>query len=372
MKFRCEREALAEALSTASRATSGRSAALPVLTGLRLEVTGDRLSITGSDLDLTIQASLEVGGEVDGGTVVPARLTSDIVRSLGSGKVEVEASADDVTISNGRSNFTVRPLSFDDYPKVGGATGTSVTLPSVEFGDALRQVVKATSNDEQRQVLTGVLMTAEADGLRMVATDSYRLAVRDLIGQNVLAAGQKVLVPGRALTELQRLVNGGDEVVMRLGEREAGFEVGNTRLTTRLIDGEFPDYKRLVPPSMANTLTVEREVLLDALRRVKLLAKDQSTPVRLSLGGDTLRLTAITQDVGNASEEVDATYVGTDLVIAFNPEFLIAGVEVCAGQLVVLTTNEPGKPAVLRGATPDGTVTDYLYLLMPVRVPETK
>ena len=193
-----------------------------------------------------------------------------------------------------------------------------------------------------------------------------------LFRSNVLAAGQKVLVPGRALNELQRLVNGGDEVVMRLGERDAGFEVGTTRLTTRLIDGEFPDYKRLVPPSMANTLTVEREVLLDALRRVKLMAKDQSTPVRLSLGGETLRLTAITQDVGNASEEIDATYVGTDLVIAFNPEFLIAGVEVCAGQLVVLTTNEPGKPAILRGATPDGTVTDYLYLLMPVRVPEHK
>ena len=150
-----------------------------------------------------------------------------------------------------------------------------------------------------------MLLTAEDDGLRMVATDSYRLAVRDLAGQQVLGADQKVLVPGRALNELQRLVGGGDEVTMRLGERDATFEVGTTRLTTRLIEGEFPNYRQLIPASHPNTLTVEREPLLEAIRRVKILAKD-ATPVRLQMSGDTLRLTAITQDVGNATEELDA------------------------------------------------------------------
>jgi DNA polymerase-3 subunit beta len=364
VKFRCEREVLAEALATAGRAATGRTGALPVLSGLRLELHGEQLTVTGTDLDLTIQLSLGVGGERDGGVVLPARLAADIVRSLGAGKVEVASDGEEVSISNGRSQFSVRPLSFDDYPKLASPVNTSVTLPSAQFGDALRQVVRAASTDEARPILTGVLMAAEADGLRMVATDSYRLAVRDLAGQQVLAADQKVLVPGRALTELQRLVGNGDTVTMRLGDRDATFEVGTTRLTTRLIEGEFPNYRQLIPASHPNTLTVEREALLEAIRRVKILARD-ATPVRLQMGGDTLRLMAITQDVGNASEELDSQYSGTDLTVAFNPDYLAAGVEACNGESVSLSTLDALKPAVVRGVGND----DYLYLLMPVRVP---
>ena len=364
MKFRCEREALAEALATAGRAATGRSGALPVLSGLRLELRGSTLSVTGTDLDLTIQLSLEVGGEVDGGVVVPARLAADIVRSLGTGAVDVVFEGDDVSISNGRSHFTVRPLSFDDYPKLASSVSSSVTLPAAQFGDALRQVVRAASTDEARTILTGVMMAAEGDGLRMVATDSYRLAVRDLAGQQVLSADQKVLIPGRALNELQRLVGNGDEVTMRLGDRDATFEVGATRLTTRLIEGEFPNYRQLIPASHPNTLTVEREPLLEAIRRVKILAKD-ATPVKLQMGGDTLTLKTITQDVGNAVEELDALFDGTELTVAFNPDYFAAGVEACQGDSVTLSTIDALKPAVLRGSAN----TDYLYLLMPVRVP---
>jgi DNA polymerase-3 subunit beta len=198
----------------------------------------------------------------------------------------------------------------------------------------------------------------------MVATDSYRLAVRDLAEHQVLGADQKVLVPGRALSELQRLVGAGEELTMRLGDRDATFEVGDTRLSTRLIEGEFPNYRQLIPTSHPNTLTVEREPLLEAIRRVKILAKD-ATPVRLQMGGDTLRLTAITQDVGNASEELDATYEGTDLTVAFNPEYFASGVEACSSDSITLSTLDALKPAVVRGVGND----DYLYLLMPVRVP---
>ena len=318
MKFRCERESLAEALSTAGRAATGRTGALPVLSGLRLELVGDRLSITGTDLDLTIQLTLAVGGDGDGGVVLPARLAADIVRSMGAGKVEVAVDGDEVSISGGRSQFSVRPLSFDDYPKLATPTTSSVTLPAAAVGEALRQVVRAASTDEARPILTGVLLTAENGGLRMVATDSYRLAVRDLADHQVLGVDQKVLVPGRALNELQRLVGGGEELTMRLGDRDATFEVGETRLSTRLIEGEFPNYRQLIPASHPNTLTVEREPLLEAIRRVKILAKD-ATPVRLQMGGDTLRLTAITQDVGNASEELDATYEGTELTVGSRP-----------------------------------------------------
>ena len=364
MKFRCEREALAEALATAGRAATGRTGALPVLSGLRLELVGNTLSVTGSDLDLTIQLSLEVGGDADGGAVLPARLAADIVRSLGSGAVDVSVDGDDVSISNGRSQFTVRPLGFDDYPKLATPVNSSFTLPAAEFGDALRQVVRAASTDEARPILTGVMMAADDKGLRMVATDSYRLAVRDLIGQQVLSADQKVLVPHRALNELQRLVNGVDQVTVRLGDRDATFEVGNTRLTTRLIEGDFPNYRQLIPPSHPNVLTVEREALLEAIRRVKILAKD-ATPVKLQMGGDTLRLTAITQDVGNAVEELDAQFSGSELTVAFNPDYFAAGVEACQGDAVTLSTLDALKPAVVRGVGHD----DYLYLLMPVRVP---
>lgn len=364
VKFRCERDVLAEALSTAGRAATGRTGTLPVLSGVRLELVGDTLTVTGTDLELTIQLEATVGGERDGGVVLPARLSADIVRSLSAGKVDVAVDGDDVQISGGRSQFAVRPLSLDDYPRLAAPASSAVTLPSTQVGEALRQVVRAASTDEARPILTGVLLTAEADGLRMVATDSYRLAVRDLPGASVLGADQKVLVPGRALNELQRLIGTASELTLRLGERDATFEVGTTRLTTRLIEGEFPNYRQLIPASYPNKLTVSREALMEAIRRVKLLARD-ATPIRLQMTSDSLRLTAITQDVGNAVEELDARLEGNELTVAFNPDYFAAGVEAMTTDDITLETLDALKPAVLRGVDRP----DYLYLLMPVRVP---
>lgn len=363
MKFRCERDTLAEALSAAGRAASGRNA-LPVLSGIRLELAGSRLTVTGTDIDLTIRLEVEVGGEVDGVTVLPARLAADIVRSLGDGAVVFDGTGDEVQISGGRSQFTVRPLAADDFPRLGTPAEHGVSIATDLFGEALRQVVRAASTDDARPILTGVLLTAEADGLRLVATDSYRLAVRDLPGANVLSADQKVLVPGRALSELQRLLGAGDTLTLRLGERDATFEVGDTRLSTRLIEGEFPNYRQLIPQSLPNVLTVAREPLLEALRRVKILARD-NTPVRLAMESDHVQLTTIMQDVGNAVEELDAAMSGDTLTVAFNPDYLASGVEAIGADEVTIETNDALKPAVVRGVGID----DYLYLLMPVRVP---
>jgi DNA polymerase-3 subunit beta len=364
VKFRCEREILADALTTAGRAASNRSGTLPVLSGVRLDVADGRLTVTGTDLELTIRLSVPVHVDKEGSAVVPARLVGDIVKALPPGAVDVTVTDDEMLISAGRSQFAVRPLSLSDYPAQAETDAAPVTLSSQQVGDALRQVVRAASTDDARAVLTGVLMASEDDGLKMVATDSYRLAVRDLPQSTLLAAGQKVLVPGRALAELQRVLSADAELSVRLGAREAVFEVGGTRLSTRLIEGEYPNYRNLLPSSYPNRLTVGREALLEALRRVKILAQD-STPVRLALGGDTLRLTAITQDVGNAHEEVDATYEGTEMTVAFNPDYLTSGVEAVEGDEVTLSTLDPMKPAVLRGVGHD----EYLYLLMPVRVP---
>jgi DNA polymerase-3 subunit beta len=364
VKFRCEREILADALATAGRAATSRTGTLPVLSGVRLDASGDRLTVTGTDLELTIRLSVPVHGERDGSAVVPARLVADIVKALPAGAVDVVLGDDEMSISAGRSQFSVRPLSLADYPAQTVTDADPVTLDSGQVAEALRQVVRAASSDDARAVLTGVLLAAEDDGVKMVATDSYRLAVRDLPQSAMLSSGQKVLVPSRALNELQRILGGSDSLVVRLGAREAVFESGATTLTTRLIEGEYPNYRNLLPSSYPNTLTVEREGLLEALRRVKILAQD-STPVRLALGGETLRLTAITQDVGNAMEEIDAAYAGAEMTVAFNPDYLSAGVEAVEGDEVSLATLDPMKPAVLRGVGHD----DYLYLLMPVRVP---
>lgn len=365
MKFRCEREILAEALSTAARAATTRSSTHPVLSGLRLDLAGDQLTVTGSDLELTIRLQVAVGGDVDGSVVVPARLLADIVKSLPAGAVELILQDDELAISAGRSQFSVRPLALSDYPVQLESDIEAVSFASAQMGDALRQVVRAASTDDARPVLTGVVLVAEDDGLKMVATDSYRLAVRDLPPTSILEAGQKVIVPGRALRELERLLDD-DELHIRLGEREVVFEVGPVRLTSRLIEGDPYDYRKLLPPSYPNRLTVGRDALLEALRRVKIVAQTQeATPVRLELGGESMRITAITQDVGNASEELDATFDGTEMTVAFNPDYLAQGVDAVHGDEVVLSILDPMKPAILRGAGHE----DYLYLLMPVRVP---
>jgi len=374
MRFRCERDVLVEALSTAQRAVTNRNAALPVLAGVRLELSGDTLRVTGTDLDLFAQVQVEVVGEADGSAVVPARLAADIVRSLEAGVVRVDGGDDELKISSGRAEFSVRTYVAADFPKVPAPAERSVTLPAAVLGEALRQVVRAASSDEGVPIITGVLLAGEAEGLRMVATDKYRLAVRDLPGVHVLAEGQQVLVPARALAELQRLLPSGPgpsgeqgpEVTLRLGDHDATFEVGHARLTTRLIPGSFPDYRQLLISGYKNQLIVGKEPLLEALKRVKLLVRDTITSVRVHLQPENITLTVATADVGTATEDVDAKYEGEDLVVAFNPAYLIDGLEAIPGDEVLLQAQDKMKQVTLTKNEP-GT-PDYLYLLMPVRV----
>jgi DNA polymerase-3 subunit beta len=317
-----------------------------------------------------------VNGLEDGVTVLPARLIAEIVRALDPGAVTFESGDEEVRITSGRSQFAVRILPADEFPRLPfpvegeASAGDAVTLAAGEFAEALRQVVRAASSDDSLPVISGVLMTAEGTGLRLVATDRYRLAVRDLPGTTVLRENQHVLVPSRALSELQRLLSGAESVTLRLGDRDASFELaaddkhGSVRLTTRLIEGEFPPYQKLIPDSYPNRLIVNREALLDAVRRVRLLVKDAITPVRVSLRPDGVECTVITQELGQATEDLDAKYEGTELVMGFNPSFLIDGLEAVGGEEIALETLDPMKPATVRST--DGG--DYLYLLMPVRL----
>lgn len=370
MKLRCERDVLVEALTTAGRAVTSRGGTSQVLSGVRLEVSADRLHVAGSDLDLTIEIDLAAAGSEDGACVLPARLVADIARALEPGAVTLEADEEEARILAGRSQFAVRSFPLGDFPRLPKVGGDGVVITAGDFAEALRQVVRAASGDDARPMLTGVLMSAEQGGLRLVATDSYRLAVRDLPGTTVLSEGQQVLVPARALAELQRLLSGASissdkPVTLYIGEFEASFETGSVRLTTRLIEGEFPNYRQLLPASYPNRLSVDKESLLDAVRRVKLLVKDATTPVRMALRPEGVDLRVEAQEVGEAREEVDAKYEGgPEMTIAFNPAYLMDGVEAIVGTEIILETIDATKPATVRSSEGD----NYRYLLMPVRV----
>jgi DNA polymerase III subunit beta len=226
--------------------------------------------------------------------------------------------------------------------------------------------VPAASRDDARPILTGVLIAATADGVRLVATDSYRLAVRDLPGVSLLTEGRSVLVGAKGLGELQRLLPSEGDVEVFLGERDVTFRLDGIQLTARLVEGEFPNYQQLVPSGYPNKLTVERDALADAVNRVRLVGGQNrdSSPIRLAMNTAGLELSATAQDVGQSYEPVEAKYEGGELTVAFNSQFLLDGLEAAGSPQIAIETVDPLKPAVLRGSDS----ADFLYLLMPVRI----
>ncbi len=369
MKFRSERDALVDVLSTVGRAVGGRGVSSVVLSGVLLVCEGNRLVGTGTDLDLTIRMEQEVIGLEDGSCVIPARLATEIVRSLEAGAVTIDAGEERVEISAARSRFELRTFPVVEFPTITPAASGGHLLGSA-LAEGLRQVVRAASTDDARPLLTGVLMTTEEGVVRLVATDSYRLALRDLHDTKAIPDAPEVLVPARALAELQRLpgLGGGAEdeggVEVTPGTHEITFRVGPVEIRTRLLDGAYPDYRQLIPSEYPNRLHVGKESLLGALRRVRLLVRDNTTPVRLSMRQGGVDLSVVSQEVGEASETVDGDFTGEDLVIAFNPSYLIDGVEAVADDEVIIETADPSRPATVRASERD----DYRYLLMPVRV----
>ena len=364
MKFRCERDTLANAITVAQRAVASRTGALPVLSGLKVGSTDDGIELVGSDLELTIRVVAPADVEGTGSAVVPARPFSEIVHKLSDGPVNVEFKDDEAILESGRFRTSLRTLAAADFPRLAEPEGAGVKVEVGSLADAFRQVVPAASKDDARPILTGVLLTATPNGLRLVATDSYRLAVRDLQGVSMLAEGQKVLVAAKGLSEVQRLLSG-KEIEVVLAEREVVFKVGASSVTTRLIEGDFPNYEQLIPSGYPNRLTVSREQLSAAVNRVRVVGQGRDTAtIRLSMGAEGLELSAVAQDVGEASESVEAKFEGTDLTVAFNSQFLLEGIESIGSDEVVIESIEPLKPAVLKGTDQP----DYLYLLMPVRI----
>ena len=363
MKFKCEKEILEKTFSLARKATPNRSGTNPVLSGLFLELKKDKLVVVGSDLDLTIRIEIKVGGEEEGKVVIPGALLSDIIRVLDNGQISFVVRDEEIQINSGKSEFNLRTLPVDEFPKFEEPGGNEATLDTKRLATAFEQVVKAASMDDARPILTGVLLAAEQEGLRLVATDSYRMAIRDIPGTEILSRDELVLIPSRALDVVKRILSEGNELAVVLGEKEAVFKIGDTSIVTRLIEGEFPNYKGLIPEKNKNKLIINREETLAALQRVKLLARE-ATPIRLSMTDKKIELLAIEQDIGQATEIIEGTYSGEEITVAFNPDYLIDGLDVISTEEVSLETTDALKPAILKGLNEE----TFLYLLMPVRV----
>ena len=365
MKFRCEKDSLATALGQAGRAVTKASAGTFLHQGLMLQLKSDELTVTGSDIDLTIQVKLEVTGTDEGEVSVPVRPFVDIVRSLPPGSVSVSLGDQTlvVTDSEDSSEFQVRTSSLTDQFNVPEVEGEPITVLASEFVAGLRRVVPAARKDDSRPILTGVLVATKDSGLRLVATDSFRLGLNNLSGVKMDVDETGVIIPSRALEEITRLIGEEESLEVNLDENHAVFQVANIMVITRLINGDFPSYEGLIPKDHPNQLTVERSEILEAIKRVRLVGSDD-TPIRVKMEQDLLTLSS-GADAGEARVIVkDIDYVGEELEIAFNAKYLNDGVEAADSERICLSTADPLKPAILKKAED----SDFLYLLMPVRV----
>ncbi len=353
MKFTADKEGLALLLGTVSRAAGSRGMASPVLTGVLLRVADGVLTGTATDLDLTISGTLGVtvtDGD-DGGAVAPATLLSNIVKSLEPGSVSLVADKDlDLAVAGGGARFSIRAFPSVEFPRVGLDDCDGVSLSAADFVAGVRQVLPAASNDDARPILTAVLMSTTDGPLRMVATDSYRLAVRDVPAIKDIGMAEDVLVPKRALTELLRMIpdDPDDEIVVRFGSNQVAFDYQDWSVTTRLIDGTYPQYQQLIPESFESTLTVGRETLLGALKRAALLTADNTTPVKLSFGSNGA-IVVVTGQSGDGSETVGGTYEGEDCTVGFNPRYIAEALGVLVSDEVQICLGGGSKPCGIRG-----------------------
>jgi DNA polymerase-3 subunit beta len=363
VKFRCDRDDLAEALQTVQRGVSTRPG-IPALTGVHLEAREEGvLVLTTTDLEVSARLEMDMSVGEAGVALVPARLLGDMVKSLPDATVEFEADQAQARIRCAAYEGTVRLLPVEDFPAWLDPSGIRVTVGGSPFADAVHQVGRAASKDEARPTLTGVLVEVNREGLTLVATDSYRLAVREL---TATAAGEaQAIVPERAVAEAGRAAAAEDkgEIELFVDQSQMAVRAGRLTLTSRLIEGQFPNYRQLLPERYEDRLVVGRQQLLDAVRRVGLLARE-NTPVRMEFNALGVRLTSSSPDLGGAVEAVEARYEGEDLTVAFNPTYLADGLQAAPGDSVTLEVRDGLKPGVVRG---DGQ--EFTYLVMPVRLP---
>ena len=373
MKIRVERDTLADAVAWAARILPQKTQ-LPVLAGLRLDAgTDGGLRLSGFDYEVSAEAELDVAVAEAGAVLVPGRLLADITRSLPAQPVDLATEGARVQLTCGSARFTLPTLPLDEYPTLPSMPEVAGTIGSDAFAAAVSSVAIAAGRDDTLPVLTGIRVELDGEEVTLAATDRYRLAVRTLRWQPADPGLQATaLVPARTLAEAAKSLTAGAEVTLALasggtGEGLLGLTGSTRRTTTRLLDGEFPNYRSLLPDSSSATATVDTASLTEAVRRVSLVAS-RTSPVRLSFSAEGVVLEAGGLDEAEAAEALPATFDGEALTIAFNPAYLLDGLGAIDSDEATLSFTGPTKPAVLTGKAGDDSSGDYRYLLMPVRL----
>src|SRR5512133_9941 len=363
LKAVCSRDELTRALGIVSRGVSTRTT-VQILAGILIEADGGKLNLAATDMELSLRTSLEAQVESDGSVVVPGRLLLELARLLPDAEVTLEHKLEEavVEIRCGSATYRLHAYDAEDGPRLPEAGALERNeIERESFLETVARVSRSASRDESRPVLTGVLMRFEPGKLVMAATDSYRLSVKETDVEGTVPE-LEAIVPARALGELARIAQEGEMIELAVHENQVIFATGAALLTTRRIDGQFPNYKQLVPEAFDHELALPREELLDVVRRVSVMAQ-RNSPLRLRFADGELTVSAQTQDVGEARESLPVPFTGEPLEIGFNAEFLRDGIESAEADGIQLKLISPLRPAVLQGES-----DDFLYLIMPIRL----
>ena len=363
MRITCSRDELTAKLAVVARAVSTRTA-VQILGGVLLSADDGSVSLAATDMELSLRASLEAQVEGSGAVVVPGRLLVDLARLLPASEVTIEQRAKEgvVHLSSGSYESRLNTYTAEDFPRL--LDVESVERHEIDRGallETIARVGRSASRDESRPVLTGVLVRFEPGELVMAATDSYRLSVKETPLSGSLPA-LEAIVPARALSELSRIAQGAERVELGVHENQVVFGIDGTWLTTRRIDGQFPNPHQLVPESFEHEVGLPREELLEVVRRIAVMAQ-RNSPLRLAFREGELSVAARTQDVGEAKETLPAPFAGEPFEIGFNAEFLREGIESVTGDSVRMKLISPLRPCVLQGES-----GDFVYLIMPIRL----
>jgi DNA polymerase-3 subunit beta len=366
VKLSTSRTALLSQLQTVSRVASTHTA-VQALSGTQIHAADGAAELRATDLEVGLRVPLEATVERDGTVVLPARLLLDVARVLPADAVtlELRPTEQDVEITSGSATFHIRTLRTEDFPPLPEPDREAVVeVPASAFVETVQVVARAASRDETRPVLTGILVSASGQELRMVATDSYRLSVKRTQLEAPLEGSFEANVPARALQELVRLAQGaeGDRLAVGVGANQVVVEADGAVLSSRLIDGQFPNFQQLLPDAFEHELRLAGDEFTDVVRRVSLLAQ-KNAPLRLAFAEGEVTVSAQTPDVGEARETLPVPFSGEAFEIGFNPDFLRDGLESVAGD-VVLKLISPLRPGLIESADDSG----FLYLIMPIRL----
>jgi DNA polymerase-3 subunit beta len=363
LRIRISRDELAAKLAVVARGVSTRTAVL-VLGGIQLRAESEKLHLAATDMEVSLRATVDAGVDAEGTAVVPGRLLLDIARSLPEGEVTIEHKPEEavVVVSAGSATYRLHTYSTEDFPRLPDVDeGSLHALERDALVETIGRVSRSASRDESRPVLTGILVRFEPGKLVMAATDSYRLAVKETPVTGTLPE-LEAIIPARALQELARIAGGSDEVQLGVQDNHVVFGADGTWLTTRRIDGQFPNYRQLLPEQFEHEVPITRDEVLEVVRRVSLMAQ-RNSPIRLRFAEGELTVRAVTQDVGEAAESLPVPYNADPLEIGFNAEFLRDGLESVEAESITFKLISPLRPAVLEGDT-----DDYVYLIMPIRL----